>query len=72
MTKFLNVVKCRWGSWGVVSSTRDSWLNPGDSSGNKATENFDLFTSGGQINSLKYKKTSNVVYFEWKFNSNML
>ena len=51
--EFLNVVKCRWGSRGAVSYTTGYdgalvWVH-----GSKTTENFGLFTSGGQINGLK-------------------
>ena len=37
---------------GVSSSAIGSWQSPGWSSGGKAQKDFDLFTSGGQINSL--------------------
>ena len=33
--EFLNVVKCRWGSWGAVSSTMGSWWSIGGGSGGK-------------------------------------
>ena len=51
--EFLNVVKCRYGSWGAVSSAVRSWWSPGWSSGAKTRENVGLFTFGGQINRLK-------------------
>ena len=40
----------------VSSSATGSWQSPGGSSGDKGQKHFDLSTSGGQINSLKYKK----------------
>ena len=41
------------------------------SAGDKTLEHFGHFTSGGQINSLKQKLCKHI-YFECKFNSNML
>ena len=35
-------------------------------------KNFYLFTFGKRMNSLKQKKPSKLIYFECKFNANML
>ena len=52
--EFLNVVKCSWGSGAAVSSATSSWRSPVSASGGvKPLKNFGLFTSGGQIYSLK-------------------
>ena len=40
--------------------------------GVKPHKNVGLFTSGGQSNSLKKKKPSHLIYFESKFNADML
>ena len=45
--------KCRKGSQDAVSSTNGSWWSPAGGSEAKVTENLGLFTSGGEINSLK-------------------
>ena len=37
-TELSNVIKCRWGSQGVVFSTRGSWWSPTRGSGSKALE----------------------------------
>ena len=37
-TEFLNVVKCRWGSGGAVSSATGSWQSPAGGSEAKASE----------------------------------
>ena len=52
--EFLNIVKCSWGSGGAVSSATSSWQSPVRGLGGiKLLKNFGLFTSGGQIYSLK-------------------
>ena len=40
--------------------------------GLKPLKNVGLLISGGQINSLKQKKPSKLIYFICKFNANML
>ena len=52
--EFSTVVKCRWGSRGAISTATSSWWSPSGDSGGKTAESFGLFTSGGQLNNLKY------------------
>ena len=47
------IVKWRWGSICVVNSALASWWTSSGGSGDKATEKFWLFPSGGQMISLK-------------------
>ena len=65
--EFSNVVKCRKGSQDAVSSTNGSWWSPAGGSEAKVTENLGLFTSGGEINSLKSDShlTKKFVLFAW-------
>ena len=71
--EFLNFVKCRWWSWGVVSSTTGSWQSPGRGfSKVNLWEILFFFTSGGQINSLRQKKLCKIIFFECTFKANML
>ena len=37
----------------------------------KAVKHFGFFTSGGQMNSLKQKKPSKLIYFECMFDANL-
>ena len=48
--------KCQWGPEGAVSSTADPWQSPSEDSRGKIPENYGLFISGEQINSLKYTR----------------
>ena len=45
---------------------------PGGGPGGKLPEKIGLFTSGGQINSLKEKKRSQLISFECMFNAKIL
>ena len=47
------IVECIWGSAGALSSVVSSWQSLSVGSRVKALKNVGLFTSGGQMNSLK-------------------
>ena len=51
--EFSNVVKCKLGSWGAVSSAMVSWWSPAGVQGVKSLKDFGVFTYGGHMNSLK-------------------
>ena len=70
--EFSNVVKCRWGSQGDANSQQIHSGALVGVQGVKPLKDFGLFTFGGQVNSLKYKKPSKSMYFERKFNATML
>ena len=48
------------------------WVHGGALVGVQGDKKLGLFTYGGQINSLKQKKPSKLIFFECKFNTNML
>ena len=50
------ILKCRWRSGDAVNSAAGLWQGPGEGSRGKPQENYGFFTSGGQINSLKYSR----------------
>ena len=56
---------------GFLKSTF-SWQSIGGSLRSKIPGKFGLFKAYGQINSLKTKKVCKLIYFECKFNANML
>ena len=66
------IEKCRWGGhrWRKLRSRSmvEPWLK---FSGANPLRNFGFWTSGGQINSWKCKKPSELIYFECKFDVNM-
>ena len=50
------ILKCRWRPGDVVNSADSLWQSLGEDQGVNPQENYGLFTSGGQINSLKYSR----------------
>ena len=52
-------------------ATGSQWVLNGGSGG-KVPEKCDLFTTGGQINSLESKKPSKLVYLDCKLNANII
>ena len=67
--EFSNVVKCRRGCQGAVSSAADSQRSLNGGSWGKVHERV---WSEGQINSFKPKKPSKQMYSEQNFNAKML
>ena len=67
--EFSNVIlsiiihKWKWRHEGAVSSTTGLWWSPSEGSRGKPLGKCGLFTSGGQINSLKYKRKSSKYLF---------
>ena len=59
--EFSNVLKCSWGSQGAESSQQ---IHSETLVGVHRVKDFGLYTSGGQINSLKLKKPIKAIYFE--------
>ena len=72
------ILICRLGSEGVINSTLGPWWCPAKVEGPNSQEKYGLFTSGGQINGLKYKiyivqdrKKEQTNYFECRFKANL-
>ena len=59
--EFSNVLKCSWGPQGAESSQQ---IHSGTLVGVHGIKDFGLYTSGGQINSLRLKKPIKPIYFE--------
>ena len=54
-----------------LSSAVGLWWSPAWLQVVKPLEKFGPFTSGGQMNSLKQKKPSKLIYFKCKFDANL-
>lgn len=65
------IVKCRWGSGYSSRSADGSWSSPVGVLVVKPLQNVGLFISRGQISYLKKKKSSTLIYFEYKFDANL-
>ena len=66
------VLQWMWGSGSTVSFTTSSWLCPSGCSGDKAPEKCYAFYVWRVNNSLKLKKNSKLIYFEYKLKTKLL